>query len=344
MNEPLILKTVRDTGHLWDPSYPDVLNVTPSSFDKIKIRDRVARDAIASMQRSDANFEDLVREEHNRAPIYDGEVGPATMRLVEGWVTKGGPLERCPIPDFVPPPNATFRFDDPQLQKAVESMQIAAATGSGSIPVGCYGTAGVHEVKAAYDLSKLSSNQKEWFPEIKARNIAECAAMGLKIIEVPVGQKTNIDFYGRSFGGGTIGMAGFLGQSCGNNVFCTITPSYAPDLEMVLVLTMHEHGHCWNFNHRPGYIMNPSIRRVKPKWVERDAAGVITYADPSYTADGKRFFGGGPLTPIVVPPPPPPDDFGVTFGDLVTTNSKGVSKIFSVVPKGTKPGPNPFPG
>lgn len=342
INERLILDTVRDTGHLWDPSYPEVLNVDGPSFAKLVARDRAARDAIASMQRADANFEDLVWAEHKRAPRYDGDIGPATMKLVAGWNTAGSPLSRCPLPDFAPPQGAAFHYDEPELQKAVEQMQRAAierATGTGSIPPGCYGNPKVHEVKVSYDLSRLSSKQREWFAEIKTRHSAGCAAIGLKIIEVPVGERANVNFYGRSFGGSTIGMAGFLGTSCGANVFCTISPNYAPDLEMVLILVFHEHGHNWNCNHRPGYIMNPSIRRVKPAWVERDATGKITYADPSYTADLRHFFGGGPLDPIIAPPPPPPPPVGdKTIGEW----ELAAGKYRLVKVGGGKPDPEPW--
>lgn len=325
INEPLIMKTALDTGHFWDSSYPDVLNVDGPSFAKLTARDRVARDAIASMQRADANFDDLVREAHGRNPIFDGEIGPATMKLVNGWRTKGGPLERCPLPDF-PPPNASFHYADPELQKAVERMQ--KATGRGSWPH----TDGVHVVKISYDASNAPSSVKGWLAEIKTRSHLAVGEMGVKLVEVSTSEFANIRVSWRVLAGSTIGLAEFNNGTLEDTVFCYLDPGYAPDLEMVLLLLLHENGHNWNCNHRPGYIMNPSIRRVKPKWVERDAAGKIIYRDPSYTADLFGFFGGGPIDQIVVPPPPPPP------GDKVIWEGSGQFRLVEVGGR-----PNPFP-
>lgn len=280
-----------DTGHFWNRAYPDVLNVTQADLPALTLQDRVVQFAVASFQAGDANIYPLVMANHKRAPLFDGIAGPATLQLAG--------LPRCPLPDFPPPPGATFHYDDPGLTRAVASMQ-RAATGSGSWPAGCHGSAAEHQVKISYDPTNMSSQQRDWLPEVKRRSAAAVADVGVKLIEVAPGQG-NISVYGKVLPGNIIGMAEFNSGACGDTVFCQLNPNYAPDLDMFLTLLLHENGHNWNLEHRSGNIMNPSILRVTPKWIDRPAG----YQDNSYPTL-RRFFGGEPLTPLPPPPPPQP--------------------------------------
>lgn len=281
------------TGHFWNPVYPDTLNVKESDLLNLTLNDSVVQQAVQSFQESDATLPVLVRVIHKRALVADGLVGPATRALADS--------PRCPLPDRAPPPNATFWYADPAVQRAVESMQ-ERATGSGSFPAGCYGTQGVHEVKISYDLRSANSKQEEWWDAIKQRSHAAVAAVGVRLVEVPVGQG-NIAVSFRSLGGSTIGLAEFNSGQCGSRVFCYLNPNYSPNIDQVLVLLLHENGHNWNLDHRSGAIMNPSILSVKPAWIERDASGRVTYQDNSYPTL-KKFFGGEPLDPPEPPGPP----------------------------------------
>lgn len=295
------LKWLSDYGHRWNPKWPNLLNVDAGRVALMDGSEQDARALVASWQELDANVRRAVFLAHGRPLEPDGIIGPASEFVMEA--------KRCSMPDFAPPPGASFHYDDPALQLAVESMQRAVerqrATGSGSWPAGCYGTSGVHEIKVSYDLSGLSEKQKEWMPEVKRHNAAAVAAMGLKVVEVPVGEFANVRFFQRTFGGSTIGMAEFNSGECGDSVFCTVTNRYGPNLRMFLILVMHEFGHTMNFQHSAGYIMNPSIMDVPEWWVRWDADGKITYKDVRY-AKGTQFFGGQPLTPVTPPPPPPP--------------------------------------
>lgn len=295
---PNFMRFLWATGHFWNPKYPDTHNVTETEVSRLTLNDRAAQLAVKSYQESDSNLVPLVRAFHQRAPIPDGLVGPATLALVG--------VPRCPLPDHPPPLNTTFTYEDPGLLRAVQSMQAAAATGSGSWPAGCHGAQGVHEVKISYDLSKLSAKHREWWPEIKRRSHEAVAAVGLRLIEVPVGERANITVTGRNFAGSVIGMAEFNSQGCGETHFCQLSPSYAPDVDMVLNLLLHENGHNWNLQHKAGNIMNPSILRTPTAWVQR-SGGTITYQDNSYPTL-KRFFGGEPVSGTDGPdgPPPPP--------------------------------------
>ena len=284
------------TGHFFNPAYPDANEVRQEDLSILTLADRVVQLAVASYQQSDANLHVLAQAHHGRLAVADGEVGPATRALAQ--------LPRCAVPDFVPPPGVPFDTGDPELDCMVRSMQRARqATGSGSWPHGCHGTLGVHEVKISYDLGGASAKQRDWWPEIQRRSHIAVAAVGVRLIEVPVGQ-ANIAVSFRPLGGSVIGLAEFNSETCGDKVFCYLSPNYAPNLEQVLVLLLHENGHNWNLEHRAGNIMNPSILSVKPAWIDR-AGAQVTYQDNSYPTL-KNFFGGLPLDPPQPPTPPLP--------------------------------------
>lgn len=282
-------------GHRWNPAFPNLLNLDESRVAKMDGSEPDAKDLISSWQALDGNVERLVNAFHGRALEPDGDVGPASEAVLN--------FHRCPLPDYPPPPGAAFHYDDPTLQRIVERMQ--GATGSGSWPAGCHGTAGVHEVTVSYDEAGFSEAQQEWMPYFREHNALAVGLMGLKILEVPVGELANVRFYERSFGGNTIGMAEFNNGACGDSVFCTVTRRYAPNRKMFTIVGMHEFGHTMNFTHSNRFIMNASIMEVPEWWVQFDAAGNVTYQDVRYR-EGKRFFGGLPITPTVPPVPPPP--------------------------------------
>lgn len=312
------VRWVSNYGHQWNPNCPNLHNLDSGRVAMMDGSEKDAKEMIASWQLLDGNVEGQVRIHHNgRDLIPDGDVGPASISVMA--------LPRCDVPDYAPPPNVALHDDNPErlrmLLKYQAAKEIQQATGSGSWPHACFGTAGLHEIKVSYDETGLSDNQKLWLPEIKKHNAAGVAAFGLKVIEVPVGQFANVRFFMRNYGGSTIGMAEFNSGECGDSCFCTVTNRYAPNLVMFLILVMHEFGHTMNFEHSNGYIMNPSIMKVPEYWVTWSSAGLITYQDVRYTK-GKQFFGGLPLTQPAPPPPvvhPPVSGslFGEQFGNRI---------------------------
>lgn len=311
MEEIDFIKSMWRSGHFWNPAYPATLNVKESDLPKLRLTDKVVQFAVASFQMGDSNMHTFASLHHKRAPMFDGDVGPATMDLIA--------MPRCPMPDFAPPPGATFDYGDESLNRCVESMQRRAdkATGSGSWPHGCHGKPDVHEVKISYDLRNLTAKHKEWWPEITRLSHAAVADIGILLTEVPVGEKANITVYGRVLSGSVIGMAEFNSGQCGDTVFCQLNPNFAPSLASVLKLLLHENGHNWNLEHKAGNIMNPSITpdSVPNYWIKREG-GQATYTDNSYPTL-RRFFGGEPTTPPEPPIGVPSDPYMIALaGDL----------------------------
>lgn len=327
-----ILEQVHDWGHFYSPAALAIGHVRRNELAVFKLDSPVAKAALASLQRfMAADMQPLVYKHHRRALVPDGAVGPATRELASS--------PRCPFPDYAPPPGASFHYDDPDLQTSVERYQQWKATGSGSWPAGCKGRAGIHEITISFDTSLMPSAVRPWWDEIKARLIAGCAAVGILLIEVPVGQSANIRMSWRGLAGSTIGLAEFNNGTCGDSVFCYLDPGFAPSLVMVLILLMHEVGHNLNFEHSGTdaegnyFIMHPSIRNVPPHWVQRDNAGKITYRDIRY-AKAKEFFGGEPIAPPVPPPPPAPGPTPIPIpasGELFM-DGNGVRTRYLVVP------------
>lgn len=327
-----VLAEAYQRGRAWDPQFPNLQNLDLGRIAKMNGTEADAKQLVESYQRSSERFNVLVEAFHQRfEPAYDGEVGAATLALAN--------TPRCPLPDFPPPPGASFHYDEPDLNETVRRMQ--AATGKGSWRPGCYGNPEVHEIKVSYDLSKLSSKQKGWMPAVKKHNAEAVAAMGLRLIEVQVGEFANVKFYGRNYGGSTIGMAQFNNAVCNDSVFCTVSPNYNPsDFVMFLILAMHEFGHTMNFEHSKNYIMNPFIMRVPEYWVKRDPlSGGITYKDVRYEK-GAQFFGGDALDPPVLPGPAQSPEFLGEINGRLSPNGKVVidGVIDVVVKEGQKPG------
>lgn len=285
-------------GHFWNPSKPDVLNVDESSLAGLTPDHPVAKQAIQSWQESDANYNALVAAFYKgREPDYDGEIGPATAALME--------LPRCPIPDFAPPPGASFHYDDPGLQRAVETyqeMKIAHATGSGSWPApGCDGNTPHHSIRVRLDPANMPSTIRAYHVQALAECTKAYAEIGIAVRYI-LDDSSDCEIAKRfqSLAGSVIGWNEFPPSgTCNATIDGRLDTGYAPSNWLLWAnLECHETGHGVGLEHTRGSIMNPSILLVNPMtWV----------GTPSYSTL-KRYFGGEPLVPVVPPPPPPPVD------------------------------------
>ena len=291
-------------GRTWNPDYPNLLNVDEAAVRKMSGKEPDAKLLVRSLQQSDANYDPLVMAMHQRQPNFDGEIGPATQALVT--------IPRCPLPDFPPPPNATFHYDDPALQAAVESQQRAAAY-TGSYWRGCDSTRpGIHSLVIGIDIKNAPPNWMANKDKILEARRAAAAEIGVAVRFVlnPTSmaglQQYQIFKY---IAGGVIGYNYFPNSnSCGLIPSGSLDTSYDPsDYRLHANLGTHEsEGHGFGFNHTRGGVMNPSILLVWP----------LTWkGDPSWGV-AKQYYGGVPIDPPVPPLPPVPPAHPPVSGSL----------------------------
>lgn len=81
------------TGHFANPSMHEANNVTEADLPTLAIDDHVVREAAQSYQTYFVEILDsLTQQIHGRDPVLDGEIGPATSKLLE--------MPRCGVPEF----------------------------------------------------------------------------------------------------------------------------------------------------------------------------------------------------------------------------------------------------
>ena len=303
-----------NTGHFWDPSKPDVLNVKQSDLALLTPDHPTARQAIQSWQEADANYNALVAAFYKgRSPAFDGEIGPATDALMQ--------LPRCPLPDHPPPPGATFDYGDLGINQAVESMQRAAASGSGSWPLpGCDPQRqGVHSIRVRIDPAGTPATIRDYRDKALDAVVAAYAEIGIAVryIHEAAGD-CEIAKRFQFLAGGVIGWNEFpSSDTCNQTIEGRLDTSYTPgDYRMWANLECHETGHGVGLQHTRGHIMNPSILLVWPlSWKGGPSESTL-----------RRYFGGEPIpspappTPIPPGPPTPGDPLA---GATITLNVPG---------------------
>lgn len=303
-----LLASLYRMGHFWNPSKPDLLNVRQEDVSKLTVDHKLAKEAIASWQSFDANFDVLGLIIHLRRIIADGDIGPVTHAMLVN-------VPRCPIPDFPPPPNAAFDYGNPDLNAAVKSYQKFAEYkgGSGSWPKCDPQRPDVHSTRVNMDTTKASSKQKEMLRESTAM-VESCEAeVGQSVRHIFDGdpQQAEHDVRFEYIAGGVIGYAYFPEpDTCDQVVKCRIDNSFNPNAKTFAGLLLHEYkGHSDGLDHTNGGHMNSSI--------VYDLA-MTWKGDPSESRK-KKYFGGvaiPPLNPVPTPDPdpvpqPPSDHNGV---------------------------------
>lgn len=306
-----ILVEAYQRGHAWNPAFPSLQNLDLGRVTKMDGSERDAKDLIASRQASDVNMDTLVAAFHaGRQPLFDGDIGPATQALAA--------LPRCAMPDFAPPAGASFHYDYPELQGAVESYQRWAEArdyqqvpqpaeyvgGSGSWPKGCDPERpNWHSVRVSMLTSGASTHQKGILAEVlKMVELTE-AEVGQSVRHILDGDpsKAEHDVRFQGIAGSVIGFAYFpTPNSCNQTVTARIDNGFNARAPVLAELLTHEYkGHSDGLQHTRGGIMNPSIGSptVRSTWLN----------DP-HTSTKKRFFGGVaiPTTPGGPGPGPTP--------------------------------------
>jgi len=226
---------------------------------------------------------------HNREPavgkdaIGDGQIGPAMMAVAG--------VPRCAIPDFIPPPEAKFQYNDPDLQSIVEQMQrdgVQEAVGNGNWPR-CHGVGNYHSKITMVDTSAMGGQVKAIWPQLVKRVIECDRRIGLRHrlidtdrIEFTTGRRldgvinSRWSFVPRS--SGWIGLATVQNnQGCeSTSQWCRFLASYNPRLliEDMTTLLVHEDTHNKGFGHvnDRNSKMNPYIiSGMSPFWEQNDS-------------------------------------------------------------------------
>lgn len=280
LTDAQIIVKLREWGHLWEVDQPDI--------PKLQLDDQVVCDGVRSLQGwMPRELDQLAALHHGRPAVHDGDIGPATEDLFN--------VPRCPLPDVPPPPNASFVYEDPHLQAAVQRMQASASIGKGSWPPGCHGDIYEGHCVTFHVNSQRSPRGREPFNAALHKCVEAYKQVGVLMHEVDDPDYADIHVSWKSLAGSTIGLAEFNNQACNDTVFCNLDPNYWPNIDQVARLLLHEWGHNHNLRHTRGGVMHPSILRGFEGW---------RHSDPSW-GTLKRFYGGKPVKLDPTEPPAP---------------------------------------
>jgi hypothetical protein len=277
---------IRNYGHQYNPLIRGLFaGLSEEDWETVTPLEYRGQALIASYQMTLADaFEPLTLRHHGRLPHFDGDLGPATLDLLN--------VSRCGCPDF-------------------EALEELDARGGGSWPAGCFPDLyRDHAIKVHYDLGNAPSRIKGWWPEIQEMVHAAYAETGLMLVETKSRSEANLQVWFEVLAGSTIGLAQLPGGGarCNLRLWCKLDPGYEVNANQEAQLLAHELGHNVNSGHISGDpIMHPSMR--------------TQHWNGSFkgTAFGNRlsgYFGGvavpkpeppvPPVPPAPIPPFPPP--------------------------------------
>lgn len=299
--EQRVIRHAWTYGHFKNPGYPECHVIKEEDLSKLTLVHPLVVKAMRSVQASDANLEVLARMHHGRAlnvgpaGVPDGEVGPATMALVE--------LPRCQVPDF-----------------ATEDDEFGLA-GSGGWS-DCDPQQGhEHEVVIKFDDRNAPTKWKGYMDQVKANAVTISRDMGLapRYIDHDSSEDYQSSVIFKFISGGVIGYY-YLpqGSGCRRINQGALDTSYQPDVVQASLLWIHEGlGHGVGLPHTNGGIMNPSLLRVPMTWRN----------DPSERRM-KSLYGGVPIGPVD-PPDPPTDPDEET--ELFSYKAKRAGEVIRLV-------------
>lgn len=287
-------------GHHWNPAYPHLAALDEGRVRKMTGSEQDASDLLASYQALDANVARLVAALHGRELEPDGIAGPATD------TTMG--FARCALPDYAPPPGASFDYGIEDLNAAVRSYQEWAEAageqytgGSGSWPKGCDpDRKDVHSVRVSVLSAGASATQKGYLRDALAL-VEKCEAeMGQAVRHIIDGdpKQAEHDVRFEYIAGGVIGYNYFpKPNTCQQVVTGRLDNSYNPGVVTFANLCVHEYkGHGDGLQHTNGGIMNPSIVTINP----------LSWKGDKHESTKRRYFGGVAVPPASPPPTDPP--------------------------------------
>ena len=238
-----VIEKIRGYGHQDNPAIRALFtHYTEADWEKLRPSYPDGKALVHSFQQMmSGDLASICAKEGIQYQGGDGFVGPATKKLLK--------VQRCGCPDYLP-------------------QETEEATGSGSIPSGCYPDIlpENHVTKIYFDLSGASAKVKSWWAEIWAVVKEAYREIGLLIVETDDLSKANHHFLFDNLGGNTIGLA-IVNTSwqCSDRVWLKIDRSYYPSAIRVAQVLAHEFAHNTGVGHINGDpIQNPSV--VNQDW------------------------------------------------------------------------------
>lgn len=299
-DKEILIKAFKSGLH-FHPNMPNLHNLDLDRVSKMDGSEADAKDLIRSFQASDINLDILSLSEHGRLPNFDGNIGPATRALAS--------LDRCAMPDFAPPPGATFDTGNPELNKAIESQQRyvellhAEAMGTGSWPSCDPQRPGVNSFRVNLNTERCPTTIKNYLQKALEACVECYAEVGFAVRYILDGDPNESEISKRfeSLGGSVIGWNEFPSpNTCNQVIEGRLDTGYAPsDWRYWANLEIHETGHGVGLNHTRGHIMNPSILLV---WRDSPKPNISWKGGPSESTIS-RYAGGLPI-PVVAGPGP----------------------------------------
>lgn len=275
--ERLVSDWLWEYGHFKNPKKKEALNVkTKTECRKLCCEDQEYIEAVQSIQELDYNLEELVRIQHgpNRVVQFDGEVGPATLGLLD--------LPRCGCPDY-------------GTGLVQEETANADLPGSGGWPSCDPEQPHAHSFRVRIETGRMPAKFKAYLDEVLQYAFEACREIGLLVeFSVDPNEPRN-SFQGYQYWGPIAG--GVIGwnilprpNTCNQTLEGKMDTAYVPDsAKQAARLQIHEmEGHGIGLGHFRGGVMNPSILfrpNDRPTYI----------GDPAFNTL-KRMYGGEPVT------------------------------------------------
>lgn len=239
--EKVVCQWLWKYGHFRNPKKAESLNVKHKDLSKLCCKDRAYREAVESIQELDYNLEYLIRQQHgeNRVLQMDGDVGPATMALLD--------LPRCGHPDY-------------------GEAQEAELVGSGGWPSCDPDQDHAHSIRVRIETDNMPSKFKAYLDEVLALAVQCCSRIGILVTFFVDPNEPRNSFNGYQYWtnipGSVIGVNMLPSpNTCNQTVWGKMDRAYVPDSpRQAARLQIHEmEGHGIGLGHYRGGIMNPSI-------------------------------------------------------------------------------------